>query len=74
MWAEGHGSRVTRSGGLDRGLQLRPAIERGTPLLDLDVWEHAYDLNDHTRRPDSIKAWWGLVYWNEVNRRFVAAA
>jgi superoxide dismutase, Fe-Mn family len=52
--------------------QDSPLMEGKVPILGIDVWEHSYYLKYQNRRPDYLAAWWDVVNWDEVARRFDA--
>jgi Fe-Mn family superoxide dismutase len=76
QFGSGWGWLVASDGKLDviaRPNQDSPLMEGKTPLLGVDVWEHAYYLKYQNRRPDYLAAWWNVVSWNAVAERFQQA-
>lgn len=64
---------ITSTANQDNPLMDIPDIQQGTPILALDVWEHAYYLKYQNKRPEYVTNWWNVVNWNEVNARYNAA-
>ena len=76
QFGSGWGWLVADGGKLDviaRPNQDSPLMEGKTPLLGVDVWEHAYYLKYQNRRPDYLAAWWNTVNWQAVADRFSQA-
>jgi Fe-Mn family superoxide dismutase len=64
---------ITSTPNQDNPLMDLPDVQRGTPILGLDVWEHAYYLKYQNKRGEYATNWWNVVNWNEVTRRYDAA-
>jgi Fe-Mn family superoxide dismutase len=76
QFGSGWGWLVADGGKLDviaRPNQDSPLMEGKTPILGVDVWEHAYYLKYQNRRPDYLAAWWNVVNWQAVADRFSRA-
>jgi Fe-Mn family superoxide dismutase len=76
QFGSGWGWLVASGGKLDviaRPNQDSPLMEGKTPLLGVDVWEHAYYLRYQNRRPDYLSAWWNTINWQAVAQRYVSA-
>ena len=76
QFGSGWGWLVVSDGKLDviaRPNQDSPLMEGKTPLLGVDVWEHAYYLRYQNRRPDYLAAWWNTINWQEVAQRYSRA-
>ncbi len=76
QFGSGWGWLVVADGKLDviaRPNQDSPLAEGKTPILGVDVWEHAYYLHYQNRRADYLKAWWNTVRWDKVAERFARA-
>ena len=76
QFGSGWGWLVVGSGGLETmasANQDSPLMHGKTPILGVDVWEHAYYLHYQNRRPDYLAAWWNVVNWDVVGEKYAAA-
>ncbi len=76
QFGSGWGWLVVADGKLEvvaRPNQDSPMMEGKTPILGVDVWEHAYYLKYQNRRADYVKAWWNTIHWEKVAERFAKA-
>jgi Fe-Mn family superoxide dismutase len=64
-YSHGAGLAVTSTANQDS-----PLMDGHTPLLGIDVWEHAHSLKHQNRRPDYLEAWWNVVDWRRVEQRY----
>ncbi len=75
QFGSGWGWLVIGKSGLDvygTANQDSPLMKGERPILGIDVWEHAYYLHYQNRRPDYVAAWWNVINWDEVGKRFAA--
>lgn len=72
-WLSVKDGKLEISGTPNQDNPLMPSINGGTPILGMDVWEHAYYLNYQNRRPDYINAFFNVINWAEVARRYAEA-
>jgi Fe-Mn family superoxide dismutase len=76
QFGSGWGWLVVADGKLEviaRPNQDSPLMEKKTPILGVDVWEHAYYLHYQNRRADYLKAWWNVIRWDKVGEKFAGA-